>query len=81
MDIITGAAILSDLANQLSNIDSMLNTLTTQILTLAQQANTTTDVPAQIKSVLGSVNIQLVAVASQKVLVQQAADQLADIIG
>ena len=80
MNIITAAAILLEQSNQFSNIGNSLNTIARQIVEIASQENALADVSDRIKAAAGSASIQLVSIESQKVLVQQALDELAKLV-
>lgn len=80
MNIITGASVLLEQSNQLNSICSSLNTIARQILEIASQENAVADVSVRIKAAVGSANIQLTSIDSQKVLVQQALDELAKLV-
>lgn len=81
MDIITASVVLLEQSNQLSNIDNSLNTIARQIVEIASQTESAADVSLRIKAAVGSANIQLSGIESQKVLVQQALDALSALVG
>lgn len=82
MNVITASAILLEQVNQLANIVQNCNLLSNQINNIANQENSNSipDVDERIKALCGSMNVQLVSTTSQTVLVQQALDQLAQLV-
>lgn len=80
MNVITAAAILLEQSNQLSNIIQSCNMISNQINNIANQENAVADVNERIKALCGAMNVQLVSSGSQTVLVQQALDQLSQLV-
>ncbi len=85
MNVLTASAILLEQVNQLTNIIQNIALISTQINNIANQenqdnVNSIPDVNARIKALCGAMNVQLVSTTSQTVLVQQALDQLSELV-
>lgn len=82
MNVLTAAAILLEQSNQLMNIVNQIVTISNQINSIASQENSNSipDVNGRIKALCGSMNVQMTSSTSQTVLVQQALDQLSQLV-
>lgn len=80
MTVITGAAIVLEQATQESNIASQLSLMATQINNIANQENPDADINDRIKALIASVDVQIIALNSQSVLLQQAVDTLVGLL-
>lgn len=82
MTVLTASAILLEQANQLANILQNVTLIANQINNIANQENSDSvpDVDDRIKALCGAMNVQLLSTGSQTVLVQQALDQLSQLV-
>lgn len=82
MTVITAAAVLLEQSNQLMSIVNQVSIVSNQINNIANQENSDTipDINERIKALCGALNVQLVSSTSQGVLVQQALDQLSQLV-
>ena len=81
MDLQTAVAILDQQANQMVQIANVILQQAVLVSQLANMENNSIPDPeGQIKSFMGSMNIQMTALNSQDVLVQQAIDKVAEIV-
>lgn len=82
MTVITAAAVLLEQSNQLMTIVNQVTIICNQINNIANQENSNTlpDVNERIKALCGAVNVQMTSSTSQGVLVQQALDQLSQLV-
>ena len=81
MDLKTAVAILAQQVQQMISVANTINGQAMQVSQLANMENNSIPDPeGQIKSFMGSMNIQMTALNSQDVLVQQAIDRISEII-
>ena len=82
MTVVTAAAVLLEQSNQLMTIVNQIVGISNQINNIANQENSNTvpDVNERIKALCGAVNVQMISSTSQGVLVQQALDQLSQLV-
>lgn len=81
MNIKTASAIVSEQSHQLGTVVELLINLAIQINDIANEENSIIDSNDRIKALVASADIQMIALSSQSVLLQQALDQLATVIG
>lgn len=80
MTVITGAAVLLAQADQNTVIASQIMGLSSQIENISKQENPQADIDDRIKALGASLTVQLEASRAQTVLLQQALDNLMNII-
>ncbi len=82
MNVITASAILQGQNNQLSNLLQNTSLICTQIDNIANQENSDSipDVNERIKGLCASLYVQISAIKSQTVLVEQALDNLSQLV-
>lgn len=76
MELKTNCEVLNQQLQQCSNIVSALQYIGVTASQLANQENTVEDVEVQIKALMASATIQMQALNSQDVLVQQTIDKI-----
>lgn len=80
MDLKTAVAILNQQVQETSVVVNILSTQASQVSYLADQSNQIADPVAQIKSLMASMTIQMAALNSQDVIVQQCIDRISEIL-
>lgn len=80
MTVITGAAVLLAQADQATVIASQIMGLSSQIENISKQENPQADINDRIKALGASLSVQLEGARSQTVLLQQALDNLMNLI-
>lgn len=76
MELKTSCAVLEQQLQQVASIVSSLQAISNNAGALANEENTTSDINQQIKSLMASATIQMQALNSQDVLVQQTIDKI-----
>lgn len=80
MDIQTAVAILNQQANQMIQIASTVQQQAALVEGLVNEQNSIASPEAQIKSMMASMTIQMTALNSQDVIVQQCIDRISEIL-
>jgi len=82
MNVLTASAILLEQNNQLSNLIQNTTLICNQINTIANQENSDSipDINERIKGFCASLYVQITSIKSQTVLVEQALDQISQLV-
>lgn len=80
MELKTLCSVFQQQLNECSAQVSQLMTIAVQASQLAEQENSVSDVNAQVKSLMASATIQMQALNSQDVLVQQTIDKILEFV-
>lgn len=82
MNVITASSILLEQNNQLSNLLQNSSLICNQINNIANQENSNSvpDINERIKGLCGALYVQMSAIKSQTVLLEQALDQLSQLV-
>ncbi len=81
MDLLTAVAILVSQCQETMNDVNSISSMSYSIQELANQENTIPAINPQIKAIISSMDVDMTALKSQIVLLQQAIDQVASIVG
>ena len=80
MDLLTAVAILASQCQETMDDINSITSLSYRIQDLAKQENPIPAVNPQIKAIISSMDVDMTALNSQLILLQQAIDQVASIV-